>query len=251
MAKTANSTATGIAEPKRRKRGPRSEKPQRIMDWLAEWFSEHDYPPAIRDIVNGCKMSSTSVVDYNLKILEREGKIKRDRTRARTITLVEPEQPKVRVVEMPELSIPVVGAIAAGTSTLLTDVPSIWGSAANVDDHYQVTADMIGGRDPEEDKLFAVTVNGESLLEDMILPGDTVILQHDTEYPDGYLTAVYMRDEEVLTLKYLYREDGRVRLQPANPAMDPIYTTEDNIEIQGLIISVLRSGARRLRPSRA
>ena len=247
MAKTADSSARDVAEPKRRKRGPRSEKPQKIMDWLAEWFSEHDYPPAIRDIVSGCKMSSTSVVDYNLKILEREGKIKRDRTRARTITLVEPEQPSVRVVEMPELSIPVVGAIAAGTSTLLTDVHGGWGNAAHVEEHCQVTSDMIGGLDPEEDKLFAVTVNGQSLLEDMILPGDTVILQHDTEYPDGYLTAVYMRDEEVLTLKYLYREDGRVRLQPANPAMDPIYTSEDNIEIQGLIVSVLRRDMRRPR----
>ena len=242
MAKTANSSATGIAEPKRRKRGPRSEKPQRIMDWLAEWFSEHDYPPAIRDIVNGCKMSSTSVVDYNLKILEREGKIKRDRTRARTITLVEPEQPSVRVVEMPELSIPVVGAIAAGTSTLLTDVPSFWGSAANVEEHYQVTSDMVSGRnDPEADKLFAVTVRGESLRDAMVLPHDTVILEHDTQIRGkGELVAVYMRDEEVLTLKRLYREDGRIRLQPENSTMEPIYTTEENIEVQGRVVSVIR-----------
>lgn len=242
MAKTTDNSARDVAEPKRRKRGPRSEKPQKIMDWLSEWFSEHDYPPAIRDIVSGCKMSSTSVVDYNLKILEREGKIKRDRTRARTITLVEPEQPSVRVVEMPELSIPVVGAIAAGTSTLLTDVHGGWGNAANVEDHCQVTSDMVSGRnDPEVDKLFAVTVRGDSLRDAMVLPRDTVILEHDTQISGkGELVAVYMRDEEVLTLKRLYREDGRIRLQPENSTMEPIYTTEENIEIQGRVVSVIR-----------
>ena len=248
MAKTAGGTGqdtnqdTGQdgAEPKRRKRGPRSEKPQKIMDWLSDWFSRHEYPPAIRDIVDGCGLSSTSVADYNLKILEREGKIKRDPTRARTITLVEATPPPLRVVEVPEVSVPVVGAIAAGTTSLLPDVPSAWGSAANAEEHCQVTSDMVGGRDPEADKLFAVTVRGESMIEDLIAPGDTVILEHDSDIRNGDLTAVYMRDEEMLTLKRFFREDGRIRLQPENSMMEPIYTTEDNIEIQGRVISVLR-----------
>ena len=233
MAKTANSTARGIAEPKRRKRGPRSEKPQRIMDWLAEWFSEHDYPPAIRDIVNGCKMSSTSVVDYNLKILEREGKIKRDRTRARTITLVGLEPKPGPAAEPPRFGVPLMGAIAAGTTSLVPEAAD-----AKQAEQVQVTGDMLAGRDPDD--LFAVTVRGDSMVDALIADGDTVILERADDLSNRELAAVYMRDEEIMTLKRFYREAGRIRLQPENPAMAPIYTSEDNIEIQGRVVSVLR-----------
>ena len=241
MAKTAGGTGqdtnqdTGQdgAEPKRRKRGPRSEKPQKIMDWLSDWFSRHEYPPAIRDIVDGCGLSSTSVADYNLKILEREGKIKRDPTRARTITLVGLEPKPAPAPEAPRFGIPLMGAIAAGTASLVPDAAD----AKNAE-QIQVTADMLAGRDPAD--VFAVTVRGDSMVDALIADGDTVILERDTDISNRDLAAVYMRDEEIMTLKRLFREDGRVRLQPENPTMEPIYTTEDNIDVQGRVLSVLR-----------
>lgn len=233
MAKMANSSTRAGAEPRRRKRGPRSEKPQQIMNWLAHWFSQHDYPPAIRDIVDGCNMSSTSVVDYNLKILEREGKIKRDPTRARTITLVGFEPKPVPAPEPPRFGVPLMGAIAAGTTSLVPEAAS-----AEHAEQVQVTGDMLAGRDPGD--VFAVTVRGDSMVDALIADGDTVILERADDLSNRDLAAVYMRDEEVMTLKRFYREAGRIRLEPENPTMAPIYTTEDNIEIQGRVVSVLR-----------
>ena len=233
MPKLDNAEAGGGQQP--RKRGPRSDKPQRILVWLRQWFSEHDYPPAIRDIVDGVKLSSTSVADYNLRILEREGKIKRDPERARTITLVRPEPRRLSPVEPPKLGVPLMGAIAAGTTSLVPDA-----AAVEQAEQLFVTPEMLGGRDPEERGIFAVTVRGDSMIDALIADGDTVILEQRTEVSNRDLAAVYMRDEEVLTLKRFFREDGAIRLQPENPAMDPIYTTEDNIEIQGRVLSVLR-----------
>lgn len=225
----------GGGEPAR-KRGPRSDKPQRILTWLQDWFSRHDYPPAIRDVVSGVGLSSTSVADYNLRILERDGKIKRDRERARTITLVQPEPRLLRAAEAPRTGIPLMGAIAAGTASLVPDA-----AAAEQAEQLFVTPEMLGGRDPEQRGIFAVTVRGDSMIDALIADGDTVILEQRADVSNSDLAAVYMRDEEVLTLKRFFREDGRIRLQPENPAMAPIYTTEDNVEIQGRVVSVLRS----------
>lgn len=230
-----DAAAAGGAEPPR-KRGPRSDKPQRILAWLQEWFGKHDYPPAIRDVVAGVNLSSTSVADYNLRILERDGKIKRDRERARTITLVQPEPRRPRAAEPAGPGIPLMGAIAAGTASLVPDA-----AAAESAERLPVTAEMLGGRDPEQRGIFAVTVRGDSMIDALIADGDTVILEQRRDVSNRDLAAVYMRDEEVLTLKRFFREDGRIRLQPENPAMDPIYTTEDNIEVQGRVVSVLRS----------
>lgn len=230
----SDSTAGDLERPVRRKRGPRSDKPQRILAYLRKYFAEYNYPPSVRDIVEGCNLSSTSVADYNLKILEREGHIRRDRERARTISLVEPVVP-ARVSQEPPLRlVPVLGRIAAGTRVFDPDSVDV----NHAEEHIGVTLDMLGGR--EHENIFALTVRGDSMIDALIADSDTVILERTATVEDGQMAAVWLREENLCTLKRLFRERGEIRLQPENPTMDPIYTHPDNVEVQGRVVSIIR-----------
>ena len=238
MTTTRSATEPDVTQlPRRGKRGPRSDKPERILAFLQDYFSRFNYPPSVRDIVEGCGLSSTSVADYNLKILEREGHIRRDRERARTITLTAPV-PSLAAAEVQpsilSLDIPLLGSIAAGTRSLVPEGVDV----AHADSNISVTSDMLAGRDPES--VFALTVRGDSMIDALIADQDTVILEHAQDVSNGQMAAVWLRDENICTLKRLYFEQGRVRLQPENPTMDPIFTDESNMQIQGRVVSVIR-----------
>jgi repressor LexA len=237
----AEQTATNnpdSATPRRRgKRGPRSDKPERILAFLQDYFANYHYPPSVRDIVEGCQLSSTSVADYNLKILEREGHIRRDRERARTISLtqpVEPVQPTRIEPSISSLTVPLLGSIAAGTRALVPEGVDVEHAESKI----TVTSDMLAGRDPE--RVFALTVRGDSMIDALIADSDTVILEEAQNISNGQMAAVWLRDENICTLKRLYYEQGQVRLQPENPTMDPIFTDEANMLIQGRVVSVIR-----------
>ncbi len=203
-----------------------SARQRRILAFLDEFMAEKDYPPSIRDIQQGCEISSTSVVDYNLKRLEERGYIRRDREVSRGIELLDGSGRRRRA----PLTVPVLGKIAAGSpiptfpETLGPDVEQI-----------EVTRDQTKGRA----QAFALRVEGTSMIEDLINDGDIVILEPTNTCDDGERVAVWLKDESETTLKRLYREGERVRLQPANSTMDPIYTAADNVEVQGRVLSTL------------
>lgn len=233
----SQTTAQTTAAAEDQQRPPRSDKPARVLAFLREFMGANGYPPSVRDVVDGCKLSSTSVADYNLRILERQGHIRRDPERARTIVLTEPLAPTAApqpVAEVEPLQIPLLGAIAAGARVVAPD----GSDAKHADEHLQVTPDMLGGRDPAG--LFAVTVRGDSMIDALIADGDTVIFEHAQTVENGQLGAFWLRDENISTLKRFYREGRRVRLQPENPTMEPIYTAPANLEIQGRVVSILR-----------
>ena len=238
MAELTNTEAEQASAPRRRgKRGPRSDKPERILAFLQDYFARYHYPPSVRDIVDGCKLSSTSVADYNLKILEREGHIRRDRERARTISLtqpVDPIQPAQLEPSVTPLEVPMLGSIAAGTRSLVPEGVDV----AHAESRISVTPDMLGGRDPEQ--VFALTVRGDSMIDALIADNDTVILEETPRVSNGQMAAVWLRDENICTLKRLYYEDGQVRLQPENPTMEPIFTDEANMQVQGRVVSIIR-----------
>ncbi len=215
-------------------RPPRSDKPERILTFLRKFMSENGYPPSVRDVVEGCKLSSTSVADYNLRILERQGHIRRDPERARTIVLAEPLEPAGGAVAVEPLQVPLLGAIAAGTRVVAPEGTD----AAHADEQLQVTPDMLGGRDPST--LFAVKVRGDSMIDALIADGDTVIFEHAQVVENGQMGAFWLREENISTLKRFYRDGRRVRLQPENPTMEPIYTAPSNLEVQGRVVSILR-----------
>lgn len=237
MSELTNNAEQGGEAPRRGKRGPRSDKPERILAYLRSYFAEYHYPPSVRDIVEGCQLSSTSVADYNLKILEREGHIRRDRERARTISLVQPVEPiePARLESsVASIGVPLLGSIAAGTRSLVPDGVDV----DHAESRISVTSDMLAGRDPE--RVFALTVRGDSMIDALIADNDTVILEEASSVADGQMAAVWLREENICTLKRLYFEDGQVRLQPENPTMDAIFTDESNMQIQGRVVSVIR-----------
>ncbi|KAA0239644.1 MAG: repressor LexA [Planctomycetaceae bacterium] len=205
-----------------------SEKQSQILQFLQDFVEDKDYPPSIRDIQDGCSISSTSVVDYNLRKLEEKGFIRRDREVSRGIEILGPRGRRPRVID-----IPVLGAIAAGQPI---PVPTSDRWAADVTDSVTVTEDMVRGRR----NVFALRVKGKSMIEDLIDDGDIVFLEPAQTARDGEKVAVWLKDRGEVTLKRLYHEGGRVRLQPANSTMEPIYTTPDNVEVQGRFITSIR-----------
>jgi repressor LexA len=203
-------------------------KQQLIFDFLRTFLEEKDYPPSIRDIQEGCGISSTSVVDYNLRKLEEKNYIRRDREVSRGIELLGARGRRSRIVE-----IPVLGSIAAGQPI---PVPTSERWSNDVEDTVTVTEDMVKGRD----NVFALRVKGTSMIEDLIDDGDIVFLEPAHAASDGDKVAVWLKDRGEVTLKRFYHEGDRVRLQPANSTMKPIYTSPDNVEIQGKFISSIR-----------
>jgi repressor LexA len=208
-----------------------SAKQKQILDFLREFLDENDYPPSIRDIQIGCNISSTSVVDYNLRKLEEKGAIRRDREVARGIEVLGSRRRRGGVVE-----IPLLGSIAAGQPI---PVPTSDRWAADADETVTVTEDMINGHQ----NVFALRVKGTSMIEDLIDDGDIVFLEPVSSVVNGDKVAVWLKDRGEVTLKRIYHENGRVRLQPANSTMQPIYTEPSNVEVQGRFVSSLRPSA--------
>lgn len=206
-----------------------SRRQQAILDFIGNFLDENEYPPTIRDIQAELGISSTSVVDYNLKVLEQHNLIRRNRNISRGIELVNRGPSRRRVV-----SVPVIGQIAAGMPIPVPD--SLEG--AQPDEMIELSTDLVpdGGSD-----LFALRVKGHSMVDSLINDGDVVLLRHQATCENGDTVAVWLKDEKETTLKKFYHEKDRVRLQPANVTMDPIYTTPDNVEIQGKLVTVLRS----------
>jgi repressor LexA len=205
-----------------------SPRQQEILEFLRAFIEEHDYPPSIRDIQEGCSISSTSVVDYNLRKLEEKGYIRRDREISRGIELLGARGRRPRIVE-----VPLLGTIAAGQPI---PVPTSDRWAADAEDVVAVTEHMVRGRP----NVFALRVRGKSMIEDLIDDGDIVFLEAIQHADDGDRVAVWLKDRGEVTFKRIYRENGRIRLQPANNGMEPIYTTADNVEIQGRFVSSFR-----------
>ncbi|MSQ41481.1 MAG: repressor LexA [Dehalococcoidia bacterium] len=206
-----------------------SEKQQQILQFLREFIGEKDYPPSIRDIQEGCRISSTSVVDYNLKRLEEKGFIRRDREVSRAIELLEGGERRARTVR-----VPVLGKIAAGRPI---PMPPEHLTPESYDEFVEVTDRQTGGRD----NVFALRVEGNSMVDALINDGDIVLLQPTQSCDDGDMVAVWLKRENETTLKRLYHEGGRVRLQPMNAAMQPFYTDLDNVEVQGRVLAAIRN----------
>ncbi len=208
-----------------------SRRQRAILEFIETFLDENDYPPTIRDIQGELGISSTSVVDYNLKVLEAHNAIRRNRNISRGIELVGRSPGRRNVV-----ALPVIGQIAAGAPI---PVPDDFSSAEPLET-IELSTEIVpdGGRN-----LFALRVKGTSMIDSLINDGDVVVLRHQETCENGDTVAVWLRDEKETTLKKLYHEGGQVRLQPANMTMEPIYTNPDNIEIQGKLVTVVRSYA--------
>ena len=206
-----------------------SAKQRSIFEYIRGFIDDHDYPPSIRQIQEACSISSTSVVDYNLRILERMGYIRRDREVSRAIELLHGGGRRPRVVP-----VPIIGTIAAG-QPIPVPAADAW-QGFDPSDSVEVSPEMIGDRD----NVYALRVKGTSMIDALVNDGDIVLLQATHSAKDGDMVAAWLKREQEATLKKYYHEGDRVRLQPANDTMDPIYTDAGNVEVQGKVIAAIR-----------
>jgi repressor LexA len=196
---------------------------QEIWDFLVDYVDRHGYPPTVREIGEAVGLASPSTVHAHLANLERAGLLKRDPTKPRALELVgrEPAAPAA-TAELPKL--PLVGQIAAGGPLLAED---------NIEEHVAVPERLKGD--------FLLRVKGESMVNAGILDGDLLVVQRAQDARNGEIVVALAGDDESAdeaTVKRFFREDGRVRLQPENDAMEPIYAA--HVQILGTVKAVFR-----------
>ena len=203
---------------------------QQILDFIRSFDEERSYPPTIRDIQQACSISSTSVVDYNLHILERGGYIRRDREVSRGIEVLGESKRAAAGTR-----IPVLGYIAAGEPVPVPSQES-WGAAEPLD-----VLDLPQGFLGKINKdTYALRVKGTSMIDALIDDGDVVIIKAGGQVNNGDMVVAWLKSEEEVTLKRFYLEGDQVRLQPANSQMEPIYCSADNVEVHGKVVAVIR-----------
>ncbi len=215
-----------------------------VLKAIAQFQDENGYPPTIREIVSSTEITSTSVVNYYLNQLEERGYLERDNHVARSIRLLQPANDilaeagkKAASALEGILKVPVVGAIAAGEPI---EIPETGFSIFDAETSIDLPGSLLSPR-TRTDALFALEVHGDSMIDALVNDGDKVILQRAEDAQNGDMVAAWLTEEESTTLKYFYRENGGVRLQPANPAYEPIFLNgPDALKIQGKVIMVVR-----------
>jgi repressor LexA len=203
---------------------------QEIFDFLSSYVRERGYPPTVREIGEEVGLASPSTVHAHLANLERAGLIKRDPTKPRALELVGRDRGdggNAARAESTSLSLPLVGEIAAGGPLLAEE---------NVEDYLEVPELLAaGGAD------FLLRVKGESMIQAGILDGDYVVVRKQQDARNGDVVVALAGDDEAAdeaTVKRFFREEGRVRLQPENDALEPIYAP--HVQVLGKVIGVFR-----------
>lgn len=210
-----------------------SERQERILAFIREYGDEHGFPPTIREIGKAVGITSTSVVKYNLERLEEKGKLERSEEISRGLRLKEDAAMRRRGGLPPMLrAIPKLGLISAGAP-----IPAA-GQQENPfsDDVLTLTDDLA----PAGDELYALQVKGDSMIDALVSDGDWVIIHHQSTAQPRDMVVAWIKDREETTLKYYYPEGDMVRLQPANPAYQPIPVPANQLEIQGKVVAIFR-----------
>ena len=229
---------------------PLSKRQQSILQFTHGYMEDHGRPPTIREIGKAVGINSTSVVNYNLGKLEEKGYLDRDPDVSRGLRLTEKAGNVAQnvgqavgtaagalreAVEQLIIRVPMWGDIGASPSPLPTVNDRF--AAYDDEDAVVVSSDMLKVK---SDNLYALRVRGDSMIDAMVNDGDIVIMQPQYEARNGEMVAVYLRNDMSATLKRFYVEGDRVRLQPANPTLTPIYVDPEEVQIQGKVLMVLR-----------
>lgn len=197
-----------------------TERQQRILEVIREFTDERGYPPSVREIGERVGLSSSSTVQSHLKTLERHGLLRRDPTKPRAL-VPKGGRASEREPGPPVVSLPVLGKVAAGVPITAVE---------NVEDRFALPADFV------RSGSFMLRVSGESMVEAAILDGDLVVVRPQPSADNGEIVVALIDGEA--TVKRFYREPTRIRLQPENAAMAPIYA--DEVTIVGKVEAVIR-----------
>jgi repressor LexA len=216
-----------------------SDRQRQILEFIENFLAQEGYPPTIRQIGEAVDIPSTSVVNYNLNKLVREGLLERSEKVSRGLRLIRDVEEdvkasvkNVRRVMDSVFSIPLAGQIVASRPV------EFFGTHQDEDEVVDVPASLLGT--VPVDQVYALSVSGNSMIDAMVGDGDLVILRRQETADNGDMVAALIDGHET-TLKHFYKEGRQVRLQPANPEMDPIYVDANRVEIQGRVLAVMRS----------
>ena len=199
---------------------PLTKRQRQILDYLNSYTAEHGYAPSFEEIAEQFNYNSLATVHEHLTNIERKGYIKRTYNESRAIEIL-PSDVISRAVELP-----LMGAVAAGAPL----------EAMTTDETVSVPEDFVR----RSGNHYALRVRGQSMIEDQIRDGDFVVV-HDRQSADNGDMVIAMLDGGGATVKRYYRErDGRIRLQPSNEQMAPIYVREDEMQVRGIVVGVLR-----------
>jgi repressor LexA len=206
-----------------------SKRQQEIYDFVVSYAAEHGYPPTVREIGEEVGLASPSTVHAHLANLERAGMLRRDPTKPRALEVVARESASgPRSLRLPDpRRLPLVGEIAAGGPLLAEE---------NIEDYLAVPEPLTMGGDE-----FLLRVKGESMIDAGILDGDYVVVQKQQTARDGDIVVALAGEDEAAdeaTVKRFFRENGRIRLQPENEALEPLYPS--HVQILGKVIGVFR-----------
>jgi repressor LexA len=198
-----------------------SDRQRRILAFIEAFAAENGYPPTYEEIRVALGISTKSLVNHHLDALEGAG----------CLTRV-PNTPRgIRLLQSRTFRVPRLGKIAAGLPISVGD--------PDPDDYIELTRDIVA----EQEGLYALQVSGNSMIDALVNDGDIVILKHQNEARNGEMVAVWLRDRDETTLKRFYRENGHVRLQPANPSMAALIVHPSVVQVQGRVVAVIRQAA--------
>ena len=197
---------------------PLTKRQREILDYLHDFIEQHGYAPSLEEVGRRFGLSSLATVHKHLTNLQEKGFIKRAWNRSRSVELV-PKPAGSRVLELPLL-----GYVAAGAPI----------EAVASSESIAVPENFIGRRD-----TYVLRVRGDSMIDEQIRDGDMVIVEDRKTADNGEMVIALLRGSDV-TLKKFYRDNGRVRLQPANPVLQPIFVDAAQVQIQGVVVGVMR-----------
>ncbi len=198
-----------------------SAKQNQILNYIKENLRAKGYPPSVREIGEAVGLSSSSTVHSHLTKLETLGYIKRDPTKPRAIDVLDEAQWRQKTV----IPVPLVGLVTAGQPILAIE---------NIEETYPLPAELLGS----EDDVFMLSVKGDSMINAGILDGDYILVRQQSNANNGDIIVALIDDEEA-TVKRFYKESGRIRLQPENDLMEPIYA--EQVAIVGKVVGLFRS----------
>jgi len=196
---------------------PRGESQERIFAYIKKEVKAKGYPPSVREICEATGLRSTSTVHAHLKRLEKRGLISRDSMKPRAISLPSDLQPADMVT-----SVPIVGRVTAGVPILASE---------NIEDYISIPNVLLG-----DGEYYILGVRGDSMINAGIMDGDFVVIKKQQDANNGDIVVAMIDDEA--TVKRFYRENGHIRLQPENPAMQPILCKQ--VTILGKVVSLYR-----------
>lgn len=198
-----------------------NQKQVEILLFIKSEIERQGYPPSVREICKGVKLKSTSTVHGHLEKLEKKGFIRKDATKPRAIEIIDKNNNHLLKTKK-TVDIPIIGRVTAGTPILAVE---------NIEDSFPVPYEMV-----KDYEAFMLKVEGESMVDAGILDGDYVLVKKQETADDGEIVIALLNDEA--TIKRFFKEENKIRLQPENKFMEPIYTK--NIDITGIVTGVYR-----------